>query len=172
MNETIKVLKARRSIRAYNSKPIPEEVLSEIVEAGTYAPTGRNMQSPIILAVTDKTVRDRLSKENAKVIGAETDPFYGAPAVLVVLAEKCNTSVYDGSCVMDNLMNAAWSLGVGSCWIHRAKEVMEGAYGRELLSSLGLDPDKYEGIGNCILGYFDGNPPETKPRKQGYVYKI
>lgn len=172
MTEVIEAIKTRRSVKSYKPDAIPTELLDAILEAGTYAPTGRNMQSPIIIAVTDKTTRDRLSRLNAKVMGMDGDPFYGAPAVLVVLADRSrSTYLYDGSLVMENLMIAAHSLGLGSCWIHRAKEVFDSTEGKELLSSLGIKGD-YEGIGNCIVGYTDTPPAEQKPRKPDYIYKI
>ena len=172
MNEVIKAIKDRRSIKSYKPDAVPAELLDAILEAGTYAPTGRNMQSPIIIAVTDKNLRDKISKLNAEVMGMDGDPFYGAPAVLVVLADKSrNTYLYDGSLVMENLMLAAHSLGLGSCWIHRAKEVFDSEEGREILASLGIEGD-YEGIGNCIVGYTQNPPAERKPRKENYVYKI
>ncbi len=165
-------LLTRRSVRAYKSDPIPDEVLLKILEAGTYAATGMGRQSPIILAVTDKATRDKLSKMNAAVMGTDNDPFYGAPVVLVVLADKSiGTYLYDGSLVMGNLMNAAHALGVSSCWIHRAKEEFESAEGKALLSSLGITGD-YEGIGHCILGYADGDTPAPRPRKDDYVHWV
>lgn len=172
MNEVIKAIKERRSVKSYKPDAIPTELLDAVLEAGTYAPTGRNMQSPIIVAVTDKATRDRLSKLNAEVMGMDGDPFYGAPAVLVVLADRSrSTYLYDGSLVMENLMLAAHSLGLGSCWIHRAKEVFDSDEGKEILASLGIEGD-YEGIGNCIIGYTDTTPAERKPRKESYIYKI
>ncbi|MBE6643860.1 MAG: nitroreductase family protein [Ruminococcaceae bacterium] len=161
----------RRSVRRYKSTPVPQNLLDEILKAGIYAPTGRNLQAPIIISVTNKELRDRLSRLNAAVMGAENDPFYGAPTVLVVLADKkVPTYLYDGSLVMGNLMNAAHALGIGSCWIHRAKEVFESDEGKEILRELGVVGD-YEGIGNCILGYADGPLPEARPRKENYVIK-
>ena len=172
MNEVIKAIKERRSVKSYRPDPIPNKLLAAVLEAGTYAPTGRNMQSPIIIAVTDKKLRDRLAKLNADVMGFDSDPFYGAPAVLVVLADRERpTYLYDGSLVMENLMLAAHSLGLGSCWIHRAKEVFDSAEGKEILSSLGISGN-YEGIGNCIIGYTDTEPAERKPRKENYIYKV
>lgn len=172
MNEVIKAIKERRSVKSYKQDSVPTELLDAILEAGTYAPTGRNAQAPIIIAVTDKKVRDRLSKLNADIMGFDGDPFYGAPAVLVVLADKSrSTYLYDGSLVMENLMLAAHSLGLGSCWIHRAKEVFELKEGKEILASLGIEGE-YEGIGNCIIGYAENSPSERKPRKEKYVYKI
>ena len=172
MNEVIKAIKERRSVKSYKPDAIPTELLDAVLEAGTYAPTGRNRQSPIIIAVTDKTTRDKLAKLNAEIMGFDGDPFYGAPAVLVVLADRSrSTYLYDGSLVMENLMLAAHSLGLGSCWIHRAKEVFDSDEGKEILASLGIEGD-YEGIGNCIIGYTDTPPAERKPRKESYIYKI
>lgn len=173
MNETICNMHTRRSIRSFKPDMIPEEILETIIQAGTYAPTGMGMQSPIILAVTNKTLRDRLSAMNAKIMGKEnSDPFYGAPVVLVVLADKSRrTFLYDGSLVMGNLMLAAHSLGVGSCWIHRAKEEFETAEGKALLKELGIEGE-YEGIGHCVLGYAKEEIPPAKERKPDYVYYI
>ena len=154
-NEVIKNLVERRSVRSYKDTPIPEELLDEILTAGTYAPTGRNRQAPIIIAVTDRTLRDRLSRINASIMGVDSDPFYGAPAVLIVLADRTvPTYLYDGSLVMGNLMNAAHALGIGSCWIHRAKETFETEEGKEILRELGIEGE-LEGIGNCIRVYGD-----------------
>lgn len=170
MNTTINDIITRRSVKKYLDKPVATELIEEIVKAGTYAPTGRNMQSPIILAITNKQLRDRLSEINAEILGAKSDPFYGAPVVLVVLAKKdVRTRVYDGSVVMENLMLAAHSLGLGSCWIHRAKETFEQEEFKQLLCALGVT-DEYEGIGNCIIGYAapDALKPQP-PRKENYV---
>ena len=170
--DAMTALFTRRSVRAYKDTPVAKDVLDKILEAGTYAATGRNLQSPIILAVTNKEVRDRLSALNASVMGVSTDPFYGAPAVLVVLADRSvRTHVYDGSLVMGNMMLAAHTLGVGSCWIHRAKEVFDMPEGKEILASLGIEGD-YEGVGNLIVGYSDAPLPEARPRKENYVYYI
>ena len=130
------------------------------------------MQKPIIIAITDKKVRDEVLRENAKIMGREgTDPFYGAPVILLVAVENYPNAVYDGSCVMDNLLNAAWAMGVGSCWIHRAKEELESDFGKKLLKSLGI-VGNYIGVGHAALGYFDGEPPLPKPRKENYIYRI
>ncbi len=163
-------LTSRRSVKKYKPDPVDRAIIEKIVEAGMNAPTGMNRQSPVIIAVTDKGLRDKLSSLNAAVMGADIDPFYGAPAVLVVLADKSvNTYLYDGSLVMGNLMNAAHALGVSSCWIHRAKEMFAGEEGKQILKSLGIEGD-YEGIGNCIIGYAEGDIPVKRPRKSGYVY--
>lgn len=163
----------RRSIRKYKPDMVPKEILEQIVKAGTYAPTGMNRQAPIIITVTNKEMRDKLSKMNAAVMGKDDmDPFYGAPVVMIVLADKnVPTYVYDGSLVMGNLMLAAHELGIGSCWIHRAKQEFESEEGKEFLKSLGIEGD-YEGIGHCILGYADCDLPEAAPRKENYSYYI
>ncbi len=172
MNDIINSIISRRSVKSYKSTPVDESLIKEIVKAGTYAPTGRNRQAPIILAVTNKEIRDRLSKINAEILGADTDPFYNAPVVLVVLADKnVNTYCYDGSLVMGNLMLAAHSIGLGSCWIHRAKETFETEEGKEILKSLGIEGN-YEGIGNCVIGYPEGEYPPERPRKDNYAYYI
>lgn len=172
MNETIKTIVSRRSIRSYLPDKISQEKLDEILKAGTYAATGMGMQSPIIVAVTNKEVRDKLSKMNAEIMGTDTDPFYGAPVVVVVLADKNRpTHVYDGSLVMGALMDAAYSLGIGSCWVHRAKEEFESPEGKALLKEWGIEGE-YEGIGHCILGYPKGDIPKAKPRKENYIHYV
>ena len=169
MNETLKTLIERRSCRSYKADPIPKEVLDQILEAGTYAATGMGRQSPIMVAVTDKKTRDQLSKMNAAVMGASNDPFYGAPVVIVVLANRAvPTYLYDGSLVMGNLMNAAHSLGIASCWIHRAKEEFDSPEGKAILADLGIEGD-YEGIGHIVLGYRAKELPPALPRKQDYI---
>ena len=172
MAETLTTLKTRRSCRAYKPELIEEEKLNAILEAGTYAATGMGKQSPIIIAVTDRALRDRLSKMNAAVMGADMDPFYGAPEVLVVLADKAMpTHVYDGSLVLGNMMNAAADLGVASCWIHRAKEEFESEEGKAILKELGIEGD-WEGIGHLILGYAAAPANEPAPRKANYIYRV
>ena len=172
MNDVLETIKSRRSIRKYKSDMVPQDKLEKIIEAGTYAATGMGKQSPIIVAVTNKELRDKLSAMNAKIMGTNTDPFYGAPVVLIVLADKSRpTYLYDGSLVMGNLMLEAEAQGVGSCWIHRAKEEFESEEGKEILKSLGIEGD-YEGIGHCVLGYADGPEPKAAPRKDSYVYYV
>lgn len=173
MNETLEVLKTRRSCRKYKTEQITETELNEILEAGTYAPTGTGAQCPIIVAVQDKATRDYLSKLNANVTGGNSDPFYGAPTVLVVLADSNRrTYLEDGNMVIANLLNAAHAVGIDSCYIYRAKEVFESNEGKELLEKWGVKGD-YVGIGNVILGY--GLPEgikEAAPRKSDYIIRI
>jgi nitroreductase len=172
MNAVIQSLKERRAIRKYLPRQITDEELNEVLEAGIYAPTGHGWQSPVIVAVKDRDTIAQLERMNANIMGKpEMKPFYGAPTVLVVLAEKRRpTYVCDGSLVLGNLMNAAHAIGLGSCWIHRAKEEFESAEGKALLQKWGIRGD-YEGIGHCILGYPDESP-EAAPRKPGYIFRV
>ena len=174
MNEILKVLETRRSCRNFKPDMVKDEDLKAIIRAGTYAATGMGKQSPVIIAVTDRTLRDRISEENRKIGGWDEgfDPFYGAPVILIVLADKdIRTHVYDGSLVMGNLMNAAESLGVASIWIHRAKEEFESDFGKALLKKLGIEGN-YEGIGHCALGYAAEPLKAPAPRKDNYVYYV
>ena len=171
MNDTLKTLTERRSVRSYKPDQIPEDVLEQILRAGEYAPSGMGMQSAVMVVVQDPDTIRTLSRINASIMGNDGDPFYGAPTVVVVLADcKRGTCVEDGSLVMGNLMNAAFSLGVDSCWIHRARETYVTPEGKALLKKWGLSED-YIGIGNCILGYSDQHLPQPKPRKDGYVIR-
>lgn len=170
--ETLEAIKQRRSVRAYKPDMPAKELVEKVIEAGIWAPTGMGQQAPVIVAITDKALRDELSAMNAEIFGRPgTDPFYGAPVVLVVLADKTMpTHVYDGSLVMGNMMLAAYDLGLSSCWIHRAKEEFESERGKQILEQLGIEGD-YEGIGHCILGYAtDDAAPVAKPRKENWVY--
>ena len=172
MSDVLETIKSRRSIRKYKSDMVPQDKLGKIIEAGTYAATGMGKQSPIIIAVTNKELRDKLSAMNAKVMGVNSDPFYGAPVVLIVLADKSRpTYVYDGSLVMGNLMLEAEAQGIGSCWIHRAKEEFESEEGKALLKKWGVEGD-YIGVGHCILGYAKDEPKPAAPRKEGYIVRV
>lgn len=166
------VLKTRRSIRKYTDEMPRDEDLERIVEAGLYAPTGMGRQGVKFVVVKNKEMRDHLSKLNAGVMGSDKDPFYGAPVVIVVLAKKeYPTYIYDGSLAIGNMLNEAHGLGLGSCWIHRAKEVFEGEEGRRLLKEWGIE-EGYEGIGNVIIGFADGKAPEAAPRLDHRVITI
>ena len=173
MKETLQDLKTRRSCRKYRSEQIKEEELDEILEAGMYAPTGMGMQSPLIVAIQDKKTRDLLSKMNADIMGTDTDPFYGAPTVLVVLADKeRRTYLDDGNMVIANLLNAAHAVGVDSCYIYRAKEEFDSPEGQALLKQWRIEGN-YAGIGHVILGY--GLPEgikEAAPRKENYIVRV
>lgn len=170
MNNAMEAMIQRRSVRKYKPDMIPKAILEKILLAGTYAATGMNRQSPIMIAVTNRELRDRLSAMNAAIMGSDSDPFYGAPVVVIVLADRdVPTYVYDGSLVMGNLMLAAHELGIGSCWIHRAKQEFETEEGKAILRDLGIEGN-YEGIGHCILGYADGPQPPARPRKNNYIY--
>ncbi len=174
MNDIIENMISRRSIRAFKPELPSGEILDEIMRAGSFAATGRNFQSPLMICITQPDLLRQLRVLNAQIMGKDDnfDPFYGAPAVIVVLADKSRpTYLYDGSLVMGNLMLAAHSLGLGSCWIHRAKEEFETPWGKKILSGLGITGD-YEGIGHCAIGYAAGEMPPPPPRKNNYVYKI
>jgi nitroreductase len=172
MNETIQNMIERRSVRKYKNQQIKDAELELIIKAGEYAPTGRGVQSPIMVVIQDQETIQKLSKLNAQVMGVDSDPFYGAPTVIVVLADRTKqTCIEDGSLVMGNLMNAAYSLGVDSCWIHRAYEVFESDEGKALLRKWDIQGD-YRGIGHCLLGYHEGDYPQAKARKQDYVYYV
>lgn len=171
MNETLKTLTTRVSVKSYTDKQVPDDLLDAVLEAGLYAPSGLNNQKIYSVAVRDKTTRDLLAKMNTQIRGADTDMFYGAPCVIVVLADpERNTWVEDGSLVMGNLLNAAHSLGLGACWIHRARETFDTPEGKELLRAWGL-PEHLRGVGNCILGYAD-KQPTPKPRAENRIRKI
>ena len=170
MNDIIRAMEERRSVRSYTDEVPSKEQIETVVEAGLWAASGMGQQDPIIVAVTNRELRDRLSAMNAEIIGdPDRDPFYGAPVVLVVLAPRDQRNrVYDGSLVMGNLMLAAHALGLGSCWIHRAREEFDTPEGKAILAELGVEGD-YEGIGHCILGY-PAEVPDPKPRREGRVF--
>ncbi len=171
MNEVIKALLERRSIRKFKPEMPKKEDLDQIIEAGLYAASARGQQSTMILAVTNKELRDKISRDNAKIWGREdVDPFYGAPAILIALGEKdCPNRVYDGSLAMGNMMLAAHALGLGSVWIHRAKQEFEMGEYRQLLKDLGVEGE-WEGIGHCAIGYIDGDVPAPAKRKENRVF--
>ena len=172
MNDTIKTLIERRSCKKFKSEQIKDKELNLILQAGMNAPTGKGMQSPIILVLQDKKNIDKLRKLNAKILGADVDPFYNAPTVLVIMADKnIFTDVEDASLVVGNMMNAAFSLGVGSCWIHRAKEEFQTEEGKALLKEWNI-PENYEGVGHCVLGYPAMEYMLPKPRKKDYIWYI
>ena len=173
MMNAIENLMTRRSIRTYKAEPVEKEKLDLILEAGIYAATGAGIQNVKLICVTKKEVRDQISKMNAAVMGKEIDPFYGAPIIIIALGDRSRTDkyVYDGSCALMNMMNAAHALGVGSCWIHRAKEEFESEEGKALLKSWGIEGD-YEGIGHLAIGYNSGNDPEPKPREENRIMYV
>ena len=171
MNDVIKAMEERRSIRKFKAEQPKKADLELVVEAGLFAASAMGRQATKMVVVTDRKLRDRISEMNRKIGGwdAGFDPFYGAPAMIIVLAEKdWGNRVYDGSLVMGNLMLAAHSLGLGSIWIHRAREEFESDEGKEILRSLGIEGD-WEGIGHCAIGYTDGGIPDPAPRKEGRV---
>lgn len=171
MNHTLQTLQERRSVRRYRPEQIRPEELDAILTAGTWAPSAMGRQPSVMVVVQDKETIAYLSKLNAEIQGNPgTDPFYGAPTVVIVLSEGANF-LQDGSLVMGNLMNAAWSLGVASCWINRALELFDRPEGKALLRKWGL-PETLRGVGNCILGYAQGEIPAPKPRKDEYIIRV
>ncbi len=157
MNETIKTLLNRKSCRSFKDVSVSEEHLNTVISAGLRAPSGRNMQNTVIVAVSDRNTVQKLSKMNAKVLGTESDPFYGAPTVCIVFGKKDGrTALEDASLVMGNMLIAAYSLGLGACWIHRAREMFDCEEGKALLAEWGVREEVF-GVGNCILGYPDGD---------------
>lgn len=174
MSEVLDKIESRRSIRHYKDTAVPRELIDKIIRAGLYAASGKNRQDCIIISVTNRAMRDRIMEMNRQIGGyaADVDPFYGAPAMLIVLAKKDEPNhVYDGSLVMGNLMLAAHDLGLGSCWIHRARQEFETEEGRQILADLGIEGE-WEGIGHCALGYIDGENPAPLPRKPNRVFYI
>ena len=173
MNETLRVLKERRSIRRYKPEQITDEELNAVLEAGTWAACGKGIQHCVMVVVQDRDTIAYMSRLNAEIQGNPgTDPFYGAPTVVVVLGDGAQANwLQDGSLVMGNLMTAAAAVGLGSCWINRAMELFDRPEGKELLKKWGL-PETYRGIGNCILGYADGDAPAPKPRKDGWILRV
>lgn len=174
MNEVIDAMKKRRSVRKFKSDMPPKSDIEQIIEAGLYAASGKNMQSAKIIAITNKTLRDEISALNCKIGGWDEgfDPFYNAPVILLVIADKnFPTSIYDGSLVMGNLMLAAHSLGLGSIWIHRAKEECETPEIKKLLADLGIEGE-WEGVGHCAVGYADVDTSKILERKPDRVYWV
>ena len=170
--EALETLYTRRSIKGFTDQMPSQTDIDKITKASTTAPTGMGMQSPLIIVVKNKALRDELSKMNAEILGTTADPFYNAPVIIVVLADKSRgTYLNDGSLVMGNMLNAAHAVGLGACWIHRAKQVFESQRGKELLKEWGIEGD-YEGIGHIALGYAAVEPKPAKPRKPDYVRVI
>lgn len=167
-NDFLKVIETRRSCRRYKPEQITDEELKAVLEAGTYAPTSRGMQSPYIVAVQNEEVLSRLAKMNADIMGVTSNPYYDAPTCVLVFAPSlANNPVQDGSCVLENMMLAAHALGLGSCWIHREREMFATEEGRRLMEEWGL-PEGLMGIGALALGYPDGETAPAKPRKPEY----
>lgn len=169
---TIETLLTRRSCRSYLDKAIEQDKIDTILKCGTYAPSGRGRQASYIVCIQDPQTQAQIRKINAQIMGVDSDPFYGAPCIIIVLADpNIVTYQYDGTCVMDHMMIAAHELGLASCWIHRAKETFETELGKQLLRKWGLSEDLV-GIGNIALGYANGELPQAKMRKDNYITKV
>jgi nitroreductase len=172
MNETIKTLLERRSIRRFKPEQIEEDDLNAVLRAGMYAPSGGNRQSALFVVVQDKPTLKRLSAMNAAVLGTTIDPYYKAPTVILVFADASTTTpVEDASLALGNMFNAAESLGLGSCWVHRTKQMFETEEGKDLLKKWGV-AGNFIGVGSCILGYPDGERPKAAPRKDNFVIRV
>lgn len=174
MSELTKIIRERRSIRKFRPDIVSKDLINEVIEAGIYAASGRGKQSPVVIAVTNKELRDRIVAENCKIGGWEEgfDPFYSAPVILIVIADKSvPTAVYDGSLTLGNMMLKAHELGLGSCWIHRAKEEFDSAFGEDILKELGIEGD-FEGVGHLALGYADCDLPAVPERSDNRVFYI
>ena len=170
--EFLDLLLTRRSVRAYKPDPVPEALLEEVLRAGTYAPTGGGRQSPVLVAVTDKAARDEISRLNAAVMGKDTDPYYGAPVLVLALADPASSTwVEDASCALENMMLAAHALGLGSVWVHREREIFDSEAGKALLRAWGL-PETLRGVGSIALGYASGPAPAPAPRKDDYIVRV
>lgn len=171
-NEVLQNIKTRRSIRKYKTEQVKAEELQAVLEAGTYAPSGRGMQSPILVAVQDKAVIKQIVKMNAAVLGSDSNPYYGAPTVVLVFAPEDRTTwLEDGSCVLDTMMLAAHSIGLASCWIHREREMFATGEGKALMKQWGI-PENCKGIGALALGYADCPLPEAPERKDGRIVMV
>lgn len=174
MNETIKTLLTRRSIRKYKNDEVPQELIDQIIEAGLYAASGMGKQSSIIISITNKEERENFRKINGEIMNADkdADPFYGAPVILLVLSDKNSSNAqYDGSLIMGNMMNAAHALGLGSVWINRARQEFEMDFGKQFLERHNIKGD-YVGIGHLALGYKDEEDPVPAKRKENRVYYV
>ena len=170
--EFLDLLLTRRSVRAYKPDPVPEALLEEVLRAGTYAPTGGGRQSPVLVAVTDKAARDEISRLNAAVMGKDTDPYYGAPVLVLALADPASSTwVEDASCALENMMLAAHALDLGSVWVHREREIFDSEAGKALLRAWGL-PETLRGVGSIALGYASGPAPAPAPRKDDYIVRV
>jgi len=169
MNEVIKNIETRRSVRKYSDKLVSKEDLTTIMKAGTFAPSGRSAQSPIMVCIQNPDTIAKIAKLNAAVINSDSNPFYGAPTLIVVFAKiERTTNIQDGSAAITTMLNAAHSIGIDTCWIHRAKETFETEEGKAMMKKWGVS-DEYTGIGNVILGFCDGEYPVAKSRNEGRI---
>ena len=170
-NEVLNALMTRRSVRRYKAEQVPDDLLDAVLKAGTYAPSGMGRQAARIVVIQKPELREKVMKLNAAILGADTDPYYGAPTILLVFASKTRaTYIEDGSCVLDNLQLAAHAVGLASCWIHRERQMFETKEGRVLARSWGLSDDE-AGVGSIALGYAADALPAPAPRKSDYIVR-
>lgn len=170
--EALEVLKNRRAIRQYKNQQITKEELEAVLEAGTYAPTGVGTQGVQIIAVQSPKYVERVDALNAKILGRDVHPYYGAPTIVLVMeTADCKTHTFDGSAACMNMLNAAYAVGLGSCWIHRCEQMFETQEGKELLKEWGL-PEDLKGVASFSLGYPDCEHPKPKKRREGYAIVV
>ena len=177
-NVVLQAVKSRRSVRSYKKEQIKDEELKAVLQAGTYAPNGMGIQDSWIVAVQNPEIRAELVRMNAEILGTSSDPYYGAPTIVLVFGsdpEKWRNSIQDGSLVLGNMMNAAYAIGLGSCWINREMEMFATDEGKALMRKMGIPEELIAkgltGIGALALGYPEGEPRPAKPRKENY-YRI
>ena len=171
-NETIETLLSRRSVRRFTSEQVGDDELEAVLQAGAYAPSGNNHQSARFVVVQDAATRARLTRMNREVRPSDDDPYYGAPTIVLVLADRgASTPVEDASLALGNMFNAAHSLGLGSCWVNRERQMFETDEGKALLRELGVTGDLV-GVGACILGYPEGELPAPAPRRPDVVTMV
>ena len=173
MNEVLKAIRERRSIRKYRPEKLSDADLDAILDAGTWAASAKGIQPALIVSINDEADVDALRRANAEIWGRPAvDPFYGAPNIVVVLADGANANwLQDGALVMGNLMLAAHAVGAGSCWINRAIEYFDRADGKAMLEKWGI-PQTYRGVAICALGYSDGPAAAPKARKSDYIRRV
>jgi nitroreductase len=172
MNETMSALLNRRSIRKFRAEQIKDEEVHAVLEAGRYAPSGANQQAALLVVVQDQETKETLSRMNRAILGSDSDPFYGAPTIILALADKTKVTPVEDACLaLGNMLVAAYSLGLGSCWIHRTRQMFESEEGKALLEKWGVEGD-YVGVGSCILGYPDCEHPRAARRKDGSVVMV
>lgn len=165
--EMLRGLKERRSCRSFRSEQITDEELRLVLEAGTFAPTAKGSQSPVIVAVQNPEEVAAVSALNAR-FGPNQNPYYGAPTILLVLVPAGGyLGELDGAAVLTNLVNGAHAVGLGSCWINRPQFMFETNEGREMLKRWGIE-GSWKGVGSVALGYAAADPTPPKPRKENY----
>ena len=170
--DAITALKTRRSVRKFQQTQIDSDTLEKVLETTQYAPNGRGLQSPVLVAVQDGETLAQLRRMNADVMGSDVDPYYGAPAIILAFAPNdVITYVEDAASALTYLQVAAHVNGLATVWVHRERQMFASDEGKELMKKWGI-ADKYEGIGSVAIGYADGDLPNPAPRREGYILKV